>query len=393
MTIARTCALFGWMLSIAACGAWPPDRTAHATTDAAPANPLEITADGSLLADLRVGEPTWRDVTVSQTVTGSIEVDQTRATHVGSPVLGRIAELSVVEGQKVRRGDRLATLHSTGLNDAQLTFLKALSVRLESQRAVDRAKRLREADVIGAAELQNREAVLAQANAEVDAARDQLALLGMTPSAIDRLEQTRHIDSVSRIVSPMDGTVLRRRATIGQVVHPAQTLFEIADLSNVWLQADVPEQHAANLRVGTTVEAHVAALRDVTITGALSFVSSTVTRETRTVRVRMDVPNPGGRLKPAMLATVTLRGLPERRRVVPAAAIVRDGTADRVFVQVDADTFVLRPVSLGAGVSEGYRVLVEGVREGEKILVAGAGRLDAARRRRMAAVDEAHVGG
>ena len=348
----------------------------------APVNPLEITASDNLRQRLKVGEPNFAEIAVTQTVAARIEVDQTRVTRVGSPVMGRISQLFVQEGQAVRRGELLALLTSTGLSDAQLGFLKALSARQVAQRAVERAKILLKSDVIGAAELQRREAELDQATAEFDAARDQLEIMGMPPEGIERLERERQINSVARIVASMDGTVLSRMLTLGQVVQPADTAFEIADLSSLWLQADVPEQDAGRLRVGNAVDASVAALPGARLSGTLSFVSATVNPDTRTVRVRMTLPNPDGRYKPAMLATMTLKDAVERQQVVPSAAVIREQDAEYVFVQLEGDRFALRQVRLGAEV-DGQRVVREGLREGDKIVVEGAFHLNNERRRQL----------
>lgn len=367
-------------LAHAACGAAPaPAPAAHAAT---PADPFEITADTELLGRLRIGEPGDAAVAASQTVAARIDVDRTRVTRVGSPVMGRVSRLAAEEGQHVRQGDLLALLDSTGLSDAQLAFLKALSDRQLAQRAAERAKLLLAAEVIGAAERQRRDAELAQAQAEFDAARDQLAVLGMPAAAIDELERTHRINSVSRVVASMDGTVLHRMVSLGQVIQPADTAFEIADLSSVWLVADVPEQNAGHLTPGLRVEASVAALPGLRVEGTLSFVSATVNEETRTVQVRMALPNPDRRFKPAMLATVTLKDAPAMRRVVPTAAIVRDGDREGVFVQRDRDTFVLRPVSLGPEYGS-QRVLEDGLAPGERIVLDGAFHLNNERRRRL----------
>jgi len=376
----RRLALAVAAFAASACGTAP----APEGNQAAPAkpDPLAITVDGDLRARLTIGEPFEVTVSARQTVAARIDVDRTRVTRVGSPVMGRISRLSAEEGQYVREGQVLALLDSTGLSDAQLAFLKALSDRQLAQRAADRAQVLLSADVIGAAEWQRREAELAQARAEFDAARDQLALLGMPGDAIDELERTHRINSVSRVVARMNGTVLHRTVSLGQVVQPADTAFEIADLSSVWLVAEVPEQTAGHLKVGARLEAVVAALPEERIEGSLSFVSATVNEETRTVLVRMALPNPDRRFKPAMLATVTLKDAPTRRRVVPAAAVVRDGDREAVFVQTDRDTFALRPVRLGPDY-EGRRVVEEGLATGEQVVVDGAFHLNNERRRRL----------
>jgi cobalt-zinc-cadmium efflux system membrane fusion protein len=344
---------------------------------------MEITATPTIMARLRIGEPVWARVGAAFTVAARVEEDETRVTRVGSPVVGRVIELAIREGQEVQRGQLLALVNSTVLSDAQLLFLKALSQRQVAERAVERAHILLKADVIGSAELQRREAELAQASAELDAARDQLALLGMPKDAITKLQKTHNINSVSRVEASMAGTVLDRKITLGQVVETADTLYEIADLSQVWLVADVPERNAGHLAVGQEVTAEVAAFPGWTLQGKLSFVSATVNRETHTVRVRMEIPNHDRKLKPAMLATMVLKDAAERRQVVPVPAVVREGNGDFIFVQRDADTFVLRPVKL-AEEYDGNRIVVEGIQPSDKIVVEGAFHLNNERLRRAA---------
>jgi cobalt-zinc-cadmium efflux system membrane fusion protein len=353
-------------------------KTAAAET---PANPLEITPSDTIRKDLTVEPAVVAEVGASLSVAARIDFDETRITRVGSPVMGRIASLYVREGEEVKKGQLLATLSSTGLSEAQLTLLKTTSQRQLAQRAVERARTLLDAGVIGAAEVQRREAELSQSASEVDAARDQLSLLGMLPESIDELVKTRRINSATRIIASMDGVVLDRKITLGQVIQPADTIFEIADLTHLWLLADVPEQNAGRLQEGQLVEASIGALPNLTLRGKLAFISHTVNPETRTVRVRMELPNPRARYKPAMLATMLLKEHTEKRTVVPVAAVVREENAEHVFVQRAPGTFVLRPVSLGDEF-DGRRVLLEGLQPGEQIVTAGAFHLNNERRRR-----------
>jgi membrane fusion protein, heavy metal efflux system len=356
-------------------------KPAAAAVSTKPSDPMEIVPPLSLLERIRVGEPVMATVGADVTVAARIDVDETRVTRVGSPVMGRVVELAAREGQEVVPGQLLAVVNSTGLSDAQLDFLKAYSQRQLAQRGVERAQLLLKADVIGVAELQRREAELAQAGAALDAARDQLALLGMPDEAIAHLQKTRNINSFSRVVASMAGTVLDRKITLGQVVQPADTAYEIAELSGVWLVADVPERNAGNLAVGQHVEATVAALPGRTIHGTLSFVSATVNPETHTVRVRMDLPNTDRKLKPAMLATMIIKDQTEQRLVVPTKAIVREGGIDHVFIQRDDTTFVLQRVTLGAEFGA-TRVVIDGVKADDKIVVSGAFHLNNERRLR-----------
>lgn len=344
-------------------------------------DPMEIKAEPALLQRLKIGEPVTGNVGTTITVAARIEVDDTRITRVGSPVMGRIASLSIREGQEVKKGQVIAQLNSTGLSGAQLEFLKAISQKQLAKRSLDRAQQLLKADVIGSAEMQRREAELTEATAELDAAHHQLQLLGMPMEDIAELEKTRVLHPVSPVVATMDGTVMSRKVTVGQVVQPADTVAEIADLSSVWLVADVPEQNAGTLNEGLHVHAEIAALPGHRLEGALSFVSSTVNPETRTVRARMDIPNPKRMYKPAMLATMEIHNQQTRQTLVPESAVVREGDMDGIFVQLAPDIFILRPVKVGAEFGS-RRALLEGIRPGEKIVIEGAFHLNNERRRR-----------
>jgi membrane fusion protein, heavy metal efflux system len=365
-------------LLLSGCGTAASEETAERS--AAPANPLEIKPNAGLRARLELGNPRVQSVSGTLRVAGRIEADETRLARVSAPVTGRIVELSAVEGQQVRRGEALATIYSTELSSAQSVFLKAHSQLQAAERAVTRAKQLLAADVIGTAELQKRESELVQASADLAAAREQLAVLGFTPEEIRKLQTTRAVNSVSHILSSIDGIVLERTATIGQVVQAVQTVFVISDLSHVWLVADVPEQSAGGIRVGKTVEAEIPAFPGEKITGKLSFVSAVVDPETRTVRVRMNVPNPHGRYKPAMLTTMALIDGAQQHTVVPATAVVRESNEDYVFVERSPNTFVLHKVTLGEDAGS-VRVVVNGITRADRIVTNGAFHLNNERKR------------
>ncbi len=371
---------FALISLLAACSKKAEQPAIATKAEAAAPDPSIIRPNEQLLKDLKIGTIEAASVGLTYNVAARVEVDETRVTRVGSPVLGRIATILVHEGQQVTKGQVLATLNSTGLSDAQLGFLKALSSRQLNQRAVDRAQQLLKADVIGAAELQRREAELAEATAELDAARDQLLLLGMTPEAIEDLRRTRTINSVARVVASMDGTVLERKVTLGQMIQPADTVFEIADLSNVWLVADVPEQQASILVEGLAVEAQLPAFPELTINGKLNFISSTLNPNTRTVHVRMNIANPKGRFKPAMLATMKLKDSTSRRPMIPLSAIVREGNTDGVFIERQPGEFQFTAVNLGEEF-DGKRVLLDPIDRARKIVLDGAFHLNNERRR------------
>ena len=261
MTRALACALAAAAV-VVGCGDKPPPPAA-ATKD-----PFAITAGPELLARIKIGEARETEVRETLRVPGRVEVDEARVARVGSPVTGRVSGLEVREGDDVKRGQILATLTSTELSNTQLEYLKAYSQKLLADRAAGRAKQLLDADVIGAAELQRRQAEAAQADADLNAASDRLKVLGMSDRAVARLAATRRVDSTSQIVSSIAGTVIDRKVSPGQVVQPADTVYVVADLSEVWIVADVPEAIAGSVRAGQMVEVEIPAIPDRRIRGA-----------------------------------------------------------------------------------------------------------------------------
>jgi cobalt-zinc-cadmium efflux system membrane fusion protein len=359
-----------------------------ATTQAAPEpaavtaarNPLAVKASPDMLKRVTLGEVKESPVAASIRVSAHIEPDDYRVTLVSSPVTGRIVENEIHEGEPVTKGQVLAVLHSTELTESQFSFVKTLSQRGLAQRAAERAKQLLAADVIGSAELQRREAELTQAEAEYQALRDQLTVLGMSPDDIAKLEKTRVVNSRTVVVAGIDGVVLDRKISVGQVVQPAETMFVLADLSSVWLVADVPEQIGGNLEAGKLVEAEITSFPGQIIRGRLSFVSKTVDPRTRTIRTRMDLANPKLRYKPEMFATMTLKDSVEKKPIVPMTAVVRENNADFVFVQTAADEFLMTPVQLGEE-HDGARVLAAGLNTSDRIVTDGAFHLNNERKR------------
>lgn len=333
--------------------------------------PLTVAATPSLLKQLKIVTVGQAEVRNALRVPARVELDQQRVARIGATVTGRVVETRVVPGQEVRKGETLAMLNSTELGIAQSAYLKASSQVNLHRLAVARAHRLLQADVIASAELQERETELGEAEVDLRAAEDQLRVLGMSEVDLSRLSKERKIHSFSSVTSSLTGTVIERNVTIGQVVQPADALFTVADLSHVWLVAEVPEQQAHWARKGDEAEADVAALPDETLSGRLIYVADVINPETRTVKIRMDVPNPQRILKPQMLATLLIRKPSSRELVLPDAAVVRDDNRDHVFVETAPGQFELRSVELGdrdgqvrrirGGLTAGERVVVDGV--------------------------------
>lgn len=348
---------------------------------ATPANdPSVVEIAPEFLKRLTITLASEDDLAETLRVPAKVEVDEHRVARIGAAVTGRVTEVHAFLGQMVKRGDVLTTLNSTELSAAQLIYIKALSQEGLQRRAVERAILLFAADVIGRAELQKREADLVQAQAELHASLEQLKVLGMAKSAITKLATTRRVNSLSSIIATLDGVVIERNVTSGQVVQPAEPLYTVADLSHVWLVAEVTEQQAAHLKKGEVVQAEIPALDGKRIEGRLIFVADTVNPDRRTVQVRMDAENHERMLKPEMLASMLILVKSQRRLVVPAAAVVREDNKDHIFVQLDDKRFQLRRVSLGQE-SHRYFPVLEGLKIGERIVTDGAFHLNNERKR------------
>lgn len=343
--------------------------------------PRFVNASPTLLKQLKiqaVGQAEMRD---SLRVPAQVELNQQRVAHIGATVTGRIIEIKAVLGQTVRRGQVLAVLDSTELAQAQAAYLKAASQVNLRRLAADRARRLFEAGVLANAVLQEREGQLHEAEVDLRSAADQLRVMGMGEEVLARLDREKTIHSTTPVVASLDGTVIERKVTLGQVVQPADAVYTVADLSRVWLVAEVPEQQAHWAREGDEARADIPALPDHKITGKLIYVADLVNPETRTVTVRMDIANPHRHLKPQMLAALLIRKQGEQQLVLPDSAVIRDDNRDHVFVETAPGHFELRPVRLGDSEGEARQIL-DGLKPGEKIVVQGGFHLNNERLRK-----------
>jgi len=334
-------------------------------------DPLKVALTPELAKSISVGKPQWQDVTTEEKVAARVETDASRLARIGSPIDGRITQMLVFEGQHVRRGQALAMLHSSALSDAQFSFIKAASQQTLARQSATRAEQLVKSDVIGSAELERRQAEVLQTSAEVTALRSQLRGLGMSDQAVTQLESSRRINSDYAITASIAGTVIERKVTIGQVVQPADPAFLVADLSNLWLVAEVPEEQSGSLYLGKTVIATVPAVPHEPVTGKLSFVSPVVNPDTRTVQARMDLPNLKGLFKPEMLASMTFESRPRRGLTIPGTAVVRENNKDCAFVKTGSGEFLMREVELGPEIA-GRRLVISGLTDQDNIALDGA---------------------
>ncbi|SEF53360.1 efflux RND transporter periplasmic adaptor subunit [Nitrosomonas ureae] len=332
-----------------------------------------------LIDRLKVGNPSLIDLADKILVPSRVQVDEERTAQIGSYVTGRIINLFVILGDYVKAGEPLARITSPDLTQSQLAYLRAASRVVVTQKSIDRARHLLAADAIPVAEVERRQSELEIAQAELGAASDQLRLFGMNEAEIKELSKKGKILPWLDIKATREGYVIARNVIVGQVVQPSDPLFQIADLSYVWVVGDVPEQIARDVKLEQHVEINVPAIGGTDFDGVIIFVSDTVNRLTRTVMTRVMVENPERKLKPDMLANMHITDTQLKTLVVPEAAIVRELNQDYVFVAVSNNQFQRVPVELGPEVAD-FRPVLDGLTIDQRIVMEGAFHLDSERK-------------
>jgi cobalt-zinc-cadmium efflux system membrane fusion protein len=355
----------------------PAEQTSQQSEDERDIN--SITVRPEIASRLKIGQPSLVDLADKIQVPSRVQVDEVRTAQIGSYVTGRIINLFVILGDYVKAGDRLARITSPDLTQSQLAYLRAESRVIVTHKAVDRARHLLAADAIPVAEVERRQSELEIAKAERGAAIDQLKLFGMGDAELKEVTKSGKILPWLDIKATREGYVIARNVIVGQVVQPSDPLFQVADLSLVWVVGDVPEQIARDVRLGQHVEIYVPAIGANNFDGVIIFVSDTVNRLTRTVMTRVMVENPERKLKPDMLANMHITDAQNKVIVVPEAAVVRELNQDYVFIVISENSFQRIPVELGPEVA-GFRPVLDGITLEQRIVMEGAFHLDSERK-------------
>lgn len=284
--------------------------------------------------------------------------DEARLRQIQLRVAGWVRELHVSRtGETVRAGQPLLALYSPELFQSEKEFL----IELEAAGAGD-----------------------AHHEAEaLRAARERLALLEVPADEIERLERERHAETRLTLRAPVSGTVLERAVTDGQYVGPGTPLMTVADLSTVWLLVDLYEMDLARVKPGNAVTFTSDVMPGRTFEGRVDFIYPTVTPETRTVKARIVMRNPGGELRPGMYGRVRLAPRGEAVLSVPTEAVIHTGDHDYVFLMHADGHFEPRAVRVGA--SDGVRTEIRGgIAAGDTVVASAAFLIDSESRLRAA---------
>ena len=337
----------------------PTDQPANSssTSDTTPRGPITIDARRQQLIGVKTVPARRTQLAPTIRAVGSVRSAETKLADVNVKLDGWIRELFIdYTGEPVATGQPLFTLYSPDLLATETEYVLALKARDQ---------------------LQQSEVPDAKTRAEqlVESARQRLALWDLPGEEIRSLEEKREPSSTVTFRSPVGGIVMEKSAVAGMHITTGQTLYRIADLSTVWIEADVYETEVPSVRVGERASVTLDAYPGEHFTGRVIYIYPYVDEKTRTNKVRYELPNRTGRLKPGMFANVEMTTAAGTAIVIPVDALLDSGQEQIVFVSQGDGYFEPRRVKVGRRVEDNVQI-VEGIREGELVATGAAFFLD-----------------
>lgn len=333
-----------------------------------PSGPDRVTVDlgDSNIDQLGIRLDRVRTETVTQPLqaVATVVPDESRISQVHTRVAGWVEELLVnTTGQVIRAGEPLARIFSQELLSSQTEYLVA-----------------------------RRQAASGLTSAVVESGRTRLKVLGMSDEDIDAIERSGEVIRSVTVVAPRSGVVVHRGVAVGTAVDPSTELVTVADLSTVWVLAEVTEADIPIVTIGTPAVLEFPGSGRPAFTARVAFIYPTVTERTRTLRVRLIASNPGGVLRPGLYGTAQFQIGARRVLTVPRDAVVDTGRAQHVFVATTPGSFEPRTVTLGARLADRIEIQ-SGLKKDESIVASGVFLIDSESRLRASGAGTGHVHG
>ncbi|HEY6459420.1 MAG TPA: efflux RND transporter periplasmic adaptor subunit [Polyangiaceae bacterium] len=338
--------------------------------------PGEVWLSQQQVVDAKIETQVVTDQDVDDTIltSGRVALDDLRSGHVFSPVTGRVVRIAAQLGERVKKGEPLATIESPDIGNTVSDVHKAEADLIAAQHDYQRKKDLFEQKAGSAADLEASEDNYRKAKAEVERARQKQNLLRV--GSVDAVTQTY------ALTSPIDGEVLLRNINPGIEVQgqysggATQELFTVGELDKVWVLADLYEMDIARVHVGTPANVTVVAYKDKVFKGSVDWVSGMLDPNTRTAKVRCTFDNADRLLRPEMYATMQISVDQKKALAIPRNALLRLGEYKVVFIQVGEEPGRVRfervPVEVDEGESSQWLEVKHGLAAGQKVVVNGA---------------------
>ena len=336
---------------------------------------VQITPEKQQLIGVKIGTVEMRPLEKVIRTVGRVDYDEKRIVTVSPKVGGWIEELYVdFTGKFVRKGDPLLTLYSPELVSTQEEYLLALRARKDLIRSPFQE-------------------VAASGNSLAESAKRRLKLWDISDDQIKALEENGQPKKTLTLYSPFSGFVLEKSAYPGMNVMPGMALFKLADLSVVWLIADIYEYELPFVRLGQQASVQLSYLPGETFTGKVIYIYPALNPETRTAKARFEFPNTHGRLKPEMFANVEIKVRLGQKPAVQEGAVIDTGIRQMVIIDKGSGYFEPREVKVGAKVDDYYEV-IKGLKVGERVVTSANFLIDSESKLKeaVAGVGSAHAG-
>jgi membrane fusion protein, heavy metal efflux system len=338
-----------------------------------PADSVEL-SEGQLKY-VKVEAAQEREFPIEKTAVGSIDFNEELLTQVFTQYPGRISGLFAKVGDEVKKGQLLFTIDSPDLLQASSTLISAAGVLQLTTKNLARLKNLFDTRAISQKELEQATSDHQTAEGALRAARDAVRIFGKTESEMDRMVAERRVDPTLVVVSPIAGRITARNAAPGLFVQPGNppAPFTVADISTMWMLANVTEGDSPAFKVGQEVSVSVLAFPNRVFEGHITTIASAVDPNTRRLLVRSEIADPKHELRAGLFANYVIRtGTPMRSVAIPLDGVVREGDGTMIiWVTADRRRFTKRAVRIGL-VRDGYDQVLDGIQAGELVATEGA---------------------
>jgi cobalt-zinc-cadmium efflux system membrane fusion protein len=349
--------------------------------EAQPPGQVKLSQEAIKRANLKVEPVAAGSLADKVQLTGELVFNEEKTARVSSRLTGRVVKITADYGVEVKKGDALAVIDSVELGQAQNSFLQAAASYRVAQKAYERARLLWQEKAISQAEFLERQAKFELATSERDYAENRLHLLGLTDADIARVLRGRQkrkgpsfhaeVDSTFTLRVPIAGRVVDRKVTPGLVVKAEEELFVVADTTILWCFIQIPEKDLPVVKTGSPVTIKVSSLPQDEFSGAIDYIAAMVDKATRMTRARVRVENSKGELKAGMFATIQVTSGSRTALNVPETAVVASGAEQYVFIEQEPGLYLKRVIK--PGLKAGGRVeVLEGIKEGERVVIQGA---------------------
>ncbi|MBI4686533.1 MAG: efflux RND transporter periplasmic adaptor subunit [Nitrospirae bacterium] len=327
---------------------------------------VEISPEQQQLIGVKTSEASIMPLQKIIRTVGRIEYDERRIATVNTKFEGWIERLYVdYTGRYVKKGEPLAEIYSPELFATQQEFLNLLKWKDSGSRVEGQGSSNSDSS-LNIGEMLSRDAA-----SIIEAARQRLKLWDITEEQIKKIEQTRQPMRTLTIHSPVSGYIVQKMALQGMRVMPGEKLFDVADLSTVWVISDIYEYELPLMKVGQTANISLSYFPGKEFSSRIDYIYPALSGETRTLKARFTIPNPNALLKPQMFTNVEIKVNLGKRLAVPEDAVLDTGTRQVVYVDKGEGYFEPREVMLGIS-ANGFKEVIRGLKAGEKVATSAA---------------------